>query len=532
MKSIVVGLVCASLMLAGCGGDSPTKGGVVPDETRTLTVLMSGNGQGRVVSTPSGIDCTVGACSASFKKGVTVLLTPSTTGLHTFSTWNGACTGTGACAFTLNDSTTVGAQFLRPKVASIRVTPALTSIAVGDSTTFTAVALASDGSVLADRVITWSSSRPLQATVSTTGRVNAEEAGDTVRIAATTPSDVAFEAPTTNYAELYVIPPVVTIEATDPIASEVANDWGTFTVTRTGATTRPLAVSIIMAGTALNGDYELDTFSPLIPAGQRTAKFNVIPKFDYRVEGPETAVATLPPNKKYNGVGTATVTIQDVTPVLVMQTGVTYTDSITKPGEGKVYAFAADQMAISIADTLGASLSPSLQLYSIQALQLVQSVGRDAAHVQQSSAFSGVQGVVVSSGDSAHTGTGVYQITFSAKATDSLSNAASGDEGGLIQFGIPRTGKLYAGDLDSYTLVVTDQTTVTLSATKTAPLTSSLVPRIYLFGRDNNFSLHVQEPANYTLVLIPGVYTVAIGSGDPAFAGSGSYELLVTRPPM
>jgi len=50
--------------------------------------------------------------------------------------------------------------------------------------------------------------------------------------------------------------PVVTVVATDPTAAEVDSETGTFTVTRTGATTDPLVVTFSMSGSATDvADY-------------------------------------------------------------------------------------------------------------------------------------------------------------------------------------------------------------------------------------------------------------------------------------
>jgi hypothetical protein len=83
-----------------------------------LTIVKAGAGDGRVVSTPLGIDCG-GTCTASFGRGVTVTLTPSATGSSIFVGWSGAgCGGLGPCVLSLTSDTVVTALFERPAAAS------------------------------------------------------------------------------------------------------------------------------------------------------------------------------------------------------------------------------------------------------------------------------------------------------------------------------------------------------------------------------------------------------------------------------
>jgi uncharacterized repeat protein (TIGR03803 family) len=74
----------------------------------SLTVSETGNG--RVTSSPTGIDCP-GSCGASFAPGTQVTLTASASSGATFSGWGGACSGTGSCLVTMNASQSVTATF-------------------------------------------------------------------------------------------------------------------------------------------------------------------------------------------------------------------------------------------------------------------------------------------------------------------------------------------------------------------------------------------------------------------------------------
>ena len=124
------------------------------------------------------------------------------------------------------------------------------------------------------------------------------------------PPDCYVVGPT-DHALAYILdndltpPPVVTIVATDPDASESGPDPGTFTVSRTGDTTHPLGVFYTIGGTAQMGvDYL--TFSNfvlfpffislpdlVIPAGASSADITVTPIDDNLAEGSETVVLQL-----------------------------------------------------------------------------------------------------------------------------------------------------------------------------------------------------------------------------------------------
>ena len=79
-----------------------------PPPTHTLTVALAGSGSGRVSG--GGLSCP-STCSKSFASGTAVTLTASPATGSSFSGWSGACTGTGACAVTMNSDQSVTATF-------------------------------------------------------------------------------------------------------------------------------------------------------------------------------------------------------------------------------------------------------------------------------------------------------------------------------------------------------------------------------------------------------------------------------------
>ncbi len=79
--------------------------------TFTLTVEKTGNG--RILSTPAGIDCGA-TCGADFATGSRVTLVADPDPGWTFPGWTGACSGAGPCTVTMDVARSVGADFLPP----------------------------------------------------------------------------------------------------------------------------------------------------------------------------------------------------------------------------------------------------------------------------------------------------------------------------------------------------------------------------------------------------------------------------------
>jgi hypothetical protein len=76
-----------------------------------LSVAVDGNGSGLVTSEPAGIDC-LGDCDELYDYGSVVTLTAAANTGSTFTGWEGACTGIGACSVTITETKGVTATFI------------------------------------------------------------------------------------------------------------------------------------------------------------------------------------------------------------------------------------------------------------------------------------------------------------------------------------------------------------------------------------------------------------------------------------
>jgi N-acetylneuraminic acid mutarotase len=95
--------------------------------------------------------------------------------------------------------------------------------------------------------------------------------------------------------------PLVSIAATDPLASEVGLDTGTYRITRSGGDlSAPLLVDLIVGGRATNGvDYGIIGNAITIAAGQSTFDFLVRPAGDAKVEPTESITVSLGASSAY-----------------------------------------------------------------------------------------------------------------------------------------------------------------------------------------------------------------------------------------
>ena len=106
----------------------------------------------------------------------------------------------------------------------------------------------------------------------------------------------AVSAPVEILVLDHMLPSIVTVIATDPVAAEADSNTATFSIHRTGPTNADLVVNYKLGGSASNGiDFVELPSSITIPAGQRTAEVVAVPIDDTLVEGPETIILQLGP---------------------------------------------------------------------------------------------------------------------------------------------------------------------------------------------------------------------------------------------
>ena len=87
----------------------------VPPPPATITCTLNGAGSGYLESIPDGVYCSQNECSGSFPLGSNVTLSAVADDSSLFTSWGGACSGSGDCKLTLSGNATVIANFdLKP----------------------------------------------------------------------------------------------------------------------------------------------------------------------------------------------------------------------------------------------------------------------------------------------------------------------------------------------------------------------------------------------------------------------------------
>jgi hypothetical protein len=92
------------------GGETKSAELTILSYTR-LTVKMTGDGYGRVTSSPAGLQCDSGDCASPFSDGQAVRLTPLPKAGTVFGGWSGDCDGQGRV--TVTGPVTCTAKFSR-----------------------------------------------------------------------------------------------------------------------------------------------------------------------------------------------------------------------------------------------------------------------------------------------------------------------------------------------------------------------------------------------------------------------------------
>lgn len=135
-------------------------------QTSSLTVNLAGNGEGSVNSSPSGIACSSGSCSAQFTSGASVTLLPSpasgATSLSYLSSWSGCASVLGgSCTVVAGDAAVVTATFSALQPVRVRggsyyslVQNAYGGAGEGDEIQAQAVTLTGDVTTGIDRSVT------------------------------------------------------------------------------------------------------------------------------------------------------------------------------------------------------------------------------------------------------------------------------------------------------------------------------------------------------------------------------------------
>jgi hypothetical protein len=256
--------------------------------------------------------------------------------------------------------------------------------------------------------------------------------------------------------------PLVSVSASDSGASENGQDTGTFTFTRTGATTAPLTVNFTVAGTAtVASDYVSLGSSVTIPSGDATTTAVVTPLPDGLTEPDESVILTLAAGAYSIGApAAATVTIGDCAGSGgALVNGAMHCGSIATAGESDSWTFTAtagERIAVHVGQIFDNNdFRPWIRLSAPDGAVLANTSGIDAAAIDGALAtLTGTYVVLVASFDSGFDGTGSYRVTMTK--TPGPITVSAGDQGGPLTNGGLHAGEILRGDLDVWTFNAVD----------------------------------------------------------------------------
>jgi len=118
-------LTFSSFLLA-CGGGEETANPLFEQNTLTIEV----NGVGEIMDSAGSISCTT-HCSSLLQKDLTVQLEATPSNGYVFKQWNGACSGTGSCEFTMSSDKTVAVVFETEEVQVSEFDLVVTNVGAG-----------------------------------------------------------------------------------------------------------------------------------------------------------------------------------------------------------------------------------------------------------------------------------------------------------------------------------------------------------------------------------------------------------------
>ena len=331
--------------------------------------------------------------------------------------------------------------------------------------------------------------------------------------------------------------PAITVNATDAAAAEAGPDTGTFTLTRSGATSAPLTVSFSTSGTASDGsDYTSLGTSLTFPIGASTATLTLTPIDDAAFEGSETAILTIQSNAAYTlgSPASATITIadDDLPQVSVTASDPAASEAGTDPGVYTVTRTGPTTAALSVNYALSGTATSSAD-YSSLGTSVTIPVGASSATVtltpiDDALAEGPETATLTIQANAAYTiGTGAATVTISdndlpaitVSAGDASASEAGPDTG---SYTFNRTGPTTAALTVNFALSGTaidgsDYTSLGTSVTFPIGASSALVTLTPIddasFEGSETATLTLQAGAGYT-VASPSAATVTIADDD------------------
>jgi PKD domain/Calx-beta domain len=337
-------------------------------------------------------------------------------------------------------------------------------------------------------------------------------------------------------------PPVVTLVASDPDASEAGPDSGTFTIQRSGGSVAgALTVTYTIGGTATNGtDYSSIGTSVMIPAGQSSAIVTIAPLVDGATEGDENVTLRLNASTDYlvGASNAATVTIRDLTAAPLVS--VTAIDSVASesgsdPGVFRFVRTGSSAAALTVNYSIAGTAANGVDYTTISGTIVIptsQALADLTIAPIADGVVEGAETVIVTV-----LATTAYDVGTPASATVTIGDTTdpcAGGGGALIN-GATHCGTIgFAGETDLWTFDATVGDRIALHVGEITD-NNDFRPRLRLIA-PNGATLGDTAGLAATAISgavapVTGTYQVLVSSYDSFLDGTGTYRLTMMHTP-
>ncbi len=202
-------------------------------------------------------------------------------------------------------------------------------------------------------------------------------------------------------------------------------------------------------------------------------------------------------------------------------------------GDLDVYSFNTVQglpFAVNIGEVTGSvDFTPWIRVIAPNGAFLGNAFGAAAAQVSAIAPLTGQYTIVVSTNDGGNDDTGTYRLVVQKSGP---FVTPPGDEGGVITNGAIHTGTIVTGDLDRWTIAANPNETIVISVGEVTG--NDFTPWVRLVSPSGILLVNASSTVVTQITVTTaetGNYTLAVGSIDPGFDGTGTYTLTVAKAP-
>ena len=192
-------------------------------------------------------------------------------------------------------------------------------------------------------------------------------------------------------------------------------------------------------------------------------------------------------------------------------------------GELESFTFdieAGESYFVRFVDSLGSGMFPVVRLYDPRGEFVASDGDSTVAALAGEAQFSGTYTVLLADGNSSPSASGAFEVH--------LMRAPGANEGGYLLDGVPGSGTIDLGDLDTFTFRASAGQSVVVTFTDT--MGTSMFPVVRVYDPLGRFVVSDGDSTVATrafVTAIGGTYTVLLADGNSSPTGTGDYTIQV-----